>query len=110
MYNLNVFLNNLFLVEISIFVRAPFSWMMTVLPFLTLSWMALRQKKIEKTEVLKYLFAFFLFALIVVSEMRLRFRVEYLYLAFSSLLAYSCYEMQRRLSNNVGSMNRIPKK
>jgi len=104
MYNLNIFLNNLFLVDISIFVRAPFSWMITVLPFLTLSWMAIRQQRAGKAEVLKYLFAFFLFALIVVSEMRLRFRVEYLYLAFSSLLAYSCYEMQRRLSDKSRSL------
>ncbi|MBX2867738.1 MAG: hypothetical protein KTR18_03650 [Acidiferrobacterales bacterium] len=97
MYNLNIFLNNLLLTEIQVFVRAPFSWVITLVPFLTLSWFALRNNSMKKMEVIQYLLVFFLFGLIVVSEMRLRFRVEYLYLAFSSIVAYSCYQLQQRM-------------
>jgi len=97
MYNFNTYINNLFLVDIPLFVRAPFSWMIAVVPYLSLALVARAKGRIEFKEILKYLVAFFLFALVVVSEMRLRFRVEYLFLAFSSTVSYSCYQLMLKL-------------
>jgi len=71
MYNFNTYINNLFLVDIPLFVRAPFSWMIAVVPYLSLALVARAKGRIEFKEILKYLVAFFLFALVVVSEMRL---------------------------------------
>ena len=97
MYNFNTYINNLFLIDIPLFVRAPFSWMIAVVPYLLLALVARAKGRIEYKEILKYLFAFFLFALVVVSEMRLRFRVEYLFLAFSSTVAYSCFQLMLKM-------------
>ena len=100
MYNFNIFINNLLLIDIPLLVRAPFSWMITLVPFVAISLWAWRKGLISTGKILLYLLLFFLAGLLVVSEMRLRFRVEYLYLAFSSMVAFSCYQIQR-LSNRT---------
>ena len=102
MYNLNIFLNHLFghptAIAANIFTRAPISWMTAVIPFLTLGWYALRRKVTTKKSLVIYLLVLFFFLLLVFPELRQRYRIEYLYLMFSSIVAYSCYCLMLRLT------------
>ncbi len=104
LYNLNVFLNHVFSIDVPAMIAPPMSWLVTLLPYLVLAWKTLAEGLAQRREVGMHLLLFFLLYLLVFPDLEYRFRVDYLYFLFSGAVAWSCYLLISRLVRRSGGM------
>lgn len=97
MYNLNTLVNQVVGVPANIMTGPPLSWMATMIPLILLAWQGLRSNALGLRDIIHPLTVLLLAYLLLYPDLQFSHRIEYHYFAFSSVVAYSCYQLMARI-------------
>ena len=98
-YNFNEFVNKLFQIEWEWLLQPPASWLVTLVPWLWLVVKSIRAGRSALKQVLGQLLLLVLVIAMMSPDFEFLYRIDFLYFAFSSCVAYCCFLMLKRIQD-----------